>query len=115
MMKEPSTGQPNLKFREFVVPLLLLAYSFSHLYHILHLRIRCTGGTFPRQCMEAIQGSMILMRAFGPYIVVIPVAIWVLKTGVHKRLNAVMLVIALCCCVISGPYAYRIVNFMIRN
>ena len=115
MTKECSTGQPNARFREFVVPIFLLVYGFSHLYHILHLRVRCAGGTFARECMEAIQASMILMRAFGPYIVLIPIAIWVLKTGIHRRLNAIMLVVALYCCVVSGPYAYRIVNFMIRN
>ena len=65
--------------------------------------------------METIQGSMILMRAFGPYIVLIPIAFWVLKTGIHRRLNAIMLVVALCCCGLSGPYAYRMVSFMTRE
>ena len=115
MLKESSTGLPTSRFREFVVPIILLVYGFSHLYHILHLRIRCAGGTFPRQCMEAIQGPMILMRAFGPYIIVIPIAIWVLKTGIHRRLNAIMLVVALGCGVISWPYAYRIVSSMSRD
>lgn len=105
--------EANSRFREFVMPIFLIVYGFSHLYHIAHLRVRCPSGTFLRDFMETIQAPVIIMRDFGPFIGII-VAIWVLKTGVHRKINAIMLIITLCCCVISAPYAYRFVVFVTR-
>ena len=39
--------------------------------------------------METIQAPIIIMRDFGPFIGII-VAIWVLKTGVHRKINVIM-------------------------
>lgn len=114
MKIESPTKQSSLRFRELIVPILLLVYGFSHLYHIGHLRVRCAGGTFLRNFMETIQGLMVLMRTLGPYIVLLPIAIWVMKTGFYRKLNATMLAIVLCCCVISVPYAYRLFQVFVH-
>jgi hypothetical protein len=61
--------------------------------------------------METIQAPLIMMRDFGPFIAMI-VAIWVLVTGLHKKINALFLAITLCCCIISAPYLYRFITFV---
>lgn len=93
------------------MPFFLIMYAFSHLYHVAHLRVRCPSGTFLRDLMETIQAPVIMIRAFGPFIGMI-IAIWVLMTGIHRRVNAITLAATLCCCVISAPHFYRLITFL---
>jgi hypothetical protein len=107
--RRTSKKASDLSAREFITPFLLVIYGFSHLYHLAHLRVRCPTGILLRDLMETIQGPLVTIRAFGPFVATI-IAVWVLITGPHKKINALMLAITLCCWIISAPYLYRFIT-----
>lgn len=91
---------------------IMLLYVASHAFHIWHIRLRFSTGTFMRDVMETIQAPMILSRMCAPFIGLIA-AIYLFTTDSRKAMGIVFLAIMLICCIVSFPYAYRFLKVLL--
>lgn len=108
-------GSPQNRRRSRNLLLLCLAimllYAASHAYHLWHIRLRFSSGTFLRSVMEFSQAPLILSRMFAPFMGVIA-ATWFLAKDARKVLGVALLAIMLGGCFVSFPYVCRFLAAM---
>ena len=104
MGKPASSRQPRVLL--FICVAIMLLYTTSHAYHLWHIRLRFSPGTFLRSVMELGQAPMVLSRMFAPFLGVFA-AIWFLAKDTRKILGVILLAAMTGGCFVSLPYVYR--------